>query len=835
MPPTTAPTAPDGNVLRQRLAALRRRIHRTAVLRGVSWLVLATAAVAVAACLLDALWPLDSLARAAVLVAWLVGAGLLFWRFLYRPLSQRSDDLSLALRVEQRFPVLNDALASTVQFLDAPVGDGGDSAALRREAVKRTLARAKGFDFNRVVDARGLRRTAAAAALAGAAAVTLLLLFPKPALSALGRLLNPFNNRSLPPASELVLEPEPPADRVGKGEAYEINGHVAGALPPGAKAKVIVRVDGYSTREYATDVTPDGTAADGRPRAKLSFRLDKVESSFYFRVRYNDAEKGEYKVKVLPPPVLANLGKSASPQLQLFYPRYTGLPSPQEQTPGLGDVDAVLGTSVVLRAAADRPLRAAWVDYPAIPQAAAPVLGVAGALASAPLARIRADAELEDGRTSFTVRFRPGQSGVYSLHFEDDTGLGATRLFGLAVRDDPAPVVQLDRPSKARDVLSVLPTAVLPLQATAEDPLYGLRSVYLEYHLQADGSPRQRLVLHDPATVAAEVLAPFAGPAVKAVAPPLRPTRLEFRTTLAAASLRRPDGSTPREGDVFLLRAAADDWDDVSPSKEPGRSPEVEIRIVGRNELDIAVAQDEGDLQKELARLREKELQALQHAEDAEGKLKEVEKIQPKESDQSDEAKKRREEVEKLQKEVGDALVQAQQLQREIEDGVSDPKSGRGAVAQAPGGAEGERRAAQHAVARPHGAGGAGVGPDRRQRAAANRPEADGGDEGGGAARPEEQGGAAGVAAGADARSGAARRRRRSRRPSAPTAGRRPPRTPPRRSANGWRRSRTASGRRLCAKRRNDSARTPTRTGRPPHRARTWPRRRKCRARSPGP
>ena len=172
------------------------------------------------------------------------------------------------------------------------------------------------------------------------------------------------------------------------------------------------------------------------------------------------------------------------------------------------------------------------------------------------------------------------------------------------------------------------------------------------------------------------MLAPLTGPAVQAVAPPLRPTRLEFRRTLAVASLRRPDGSTPREGDVFLLRATADDWDDVSPAKEPGRSTEIEIRIVGRNDLDLAVTQDEGDLQKELARLRKKELQALQKAEDAEGKLKEVEKIQPKEADQSDEAKKRREEVEKLQKEVGDDLVQAQQLQREIEEGVSDPKNG---------------------------------------------------------------------------------------------------------------------------------------------------------------
>ena len=92
-------------------------------------------------------------------------------------------------------------------------------------------------------------------------------------------------------------------------------------------------------------------------------------------------------------------------------------------------------------------------------------------------------------------------SGVYVLHFEDETGLGNNRLFDLRLRDDPAPTVALDRPSKTRDVLNVLPTAELPLQLTAEDPLYGLRSVFLEYRPAAD-KPAQRLVLHDAAAAA---------------------------------------------------------------------------------------------------------------------------------------------------------------------------------------------------------------------------------------------------------------------------------------------------------------------------------------------
>ena len=392
---------------------------------------------------------------------------------------------------------------------------------------------------------------------------------------------------------------------MGKDEAYEIHARVRGVLPPSAKARIIVRIDGYPTREYPTDVTPDGDKG-----ATLSFRLEKVQHDFHFHVSYNDTASNEYAVRVLPPPELARLGDAPSPQLQLSYPRYTGLPSSRVQTPGVGDVDVVLGTSIVLRAAADRPLAAAWVEYPTSPHTPAAALGFAGAAATA---RVRADADLDAGRTSFTIRFQPREpveSGLYVLHLKDDSGLGAAKPFGLAVHNDPKPnVVRLDRPSKTHDVLSVLPTAVLPLRLTAKDELLqlknddrvsGLRSVYLEYQFQADGSATQRMTLHDPAEAAADVLAPLAGPAVQAFAPPLRPTRLEFDRTLAVASLRRPDGFSPREGDAILLQACADDWDDVTPGKGPGRSEQVEIRVVGPNELDVALSQEEADVQQKL-------------------------------------------------------------------------------------------------------------------------------------------------------------------------------------------------------------------------------------------
>jgi hypothetical protein len=675
MPSTPAARpAPEGGALRQRLAALRRRMRRTAILRGVSWLLLSTAVLAVAACCLDSFVPLPSLARAAILVAWLVGSGLLGWFFLARPLSQRFDDLSLALRIEQRFPALNDALASTVQFLEAPLVEG-DSASLRREAVKRALGRAEGCDFNRVVDARGLRSAVALAAVASVGALVLLAVFPGASFSALGRLVNPFNNRDLPPQTVLVMET--PRDRIGRNESFEIRGHVHGVVP--AKAFVSVRIDGFPSTEYSTDIT-----SDGEKTGALALRLEpgKVQRSFHFQVRANDAVSKEYEVKVLPPPVL----KAPSPQLQLYYPSYTGLPSPQSQTPGVGNIDAVAGTAVVLRATADRKLSAAWVEYQPEPKTLT-VTACLNAFGASHLCSLltlsaagnavwgRADAVMDEDHVSFTIRFTPCVSGVYMLHFEDETGLANNRLYDLRLHDDPLPTVQLDRPSKTRDVLNVLPTAELPLELTVEDPLFGLHSVFLEYRTQPEQAP-QRLLLYDPESAVEGVLAPLTGPAIRAVSPPLRPTLLKFLRTLPLASLRRSDGASLREGDVVLLQACADDWDDLSPFREPGRSHVVEIRVIDRNEFDLTLNQEQADVQQKLLRLREKERQALAHAEEAERRLKRVEKIQPKEADPSEEAKKQRAEVEKLQKEIDDELHQAQQLQKEIQEGVGDRKEG---------------------------------------------------------------------------------------------------------------------------------------------------------------
>ncbi len=679
---------PEASHLRGRLAALRRRLFLVSSVRGVSWLLTVVVLGAALGGALDWRFHLPAFVRAVILVATLAAGAYLALRYLLRPLAVRTDDLSLALRVEERYPSLNDALASTVQFLNEPeTPSAGVSASLRQEALRRARDQINACDFNRIVDTRGLSLAGLSMALSGVAAVLLVLFFPALAATALVRLANPFGAQDWPAQTRLQSLAAGPLDapvaliadetgtataeastlRVGRGQPFLVRGKLArgnrenGVVPK--RAVVQVRTEGGAAAEHSCEVVGDDKNA-----GHFETRLDTANypRGFRFRVVANDAVSAEYEVLVQQPPILLPLDGKPSPQLTLDYPAYTGLPSPQVLPPGLGDVEAVAGTAVTLRARADRPLRRAWVEYQ-------PDLKVANLVAClAPLGSTHAGgvlastsasltafnpvpAELDGDRTRFTVRFLPALNGLYVLHFEDDTRLRNSRPFALRLRADPAPTVQLDRPSPSRDVLTVLPDADLPIQVTTDDTIYAVRTVFLTYRTKRT-DPARYLVLYDHLAAPRRQLVPLTGPAFLAgPTPRLRPTHLECRQRLALATLRHLDGSPLQEGDVILLQAGADDFDDVTVHKQPGLSAEVEIRVIGRNALDVLLNQEQTRIQQELLRQREKERDAQGKVLDAANRLKKGEKLNAEDRTQ---------------------LLQAEQLQQQIRERVGNEKEG---------------------------------------------------------------------------------------------------------------------------------------------------------------
>ena len=151
------------------------------------------------------------------------------------------------------------------------------------------------------------------------------------------------------------------------------------------------------------------------------------------------------------------------------------------------------------------------------------------------------------------VAFLPRLRGNYALRFEDETGLSNTRVFDLRLLVDPAPGVNLERPSRSHDSLEVLPGADIPVHVLAEDAAFAVRSAYLAVRCKnsaGDAEPEQQWPLYDHEAVASAVpplLAAFAAAPVPAPQPPLRPRpqRLQVRQFLSLQQVRHADRRNP--------------------------------------------------------------------------------------------------------------------------------------------------------------------------------------------------------------------------------------------------------------------------------------------------
>lgn len=646
------------NPLQTRLAALRRRLRLVITFRGLCWAFSLLVLTMVVGGLLDWRVHLPSLVRAFLLVGTLCGTVYVAYRYLIRPLMAPADDLSLALQVESRYPILNDALASAVQFMTEPSdSDRSGSPEMRKLAVNRALDKARRCDFNPVVDTRGVGLAGLSVTAAGALALAVCMAWPQLAWTGLRRLASPFGGHEWPKQTHLDVASK---TRIARGEAFAIRGTVKGFIPE--RATVEYRFEGAPALEQAYEVTHADPAT-----GSLLARLDpaRVQRNFRYQVRANDASSEWIDVVVLPPPQLTQLNGQPSPQVEVSFPGYTDLPA-QKLPDGATSLEVAAGAHIRLRAAVDRPVVKAWLEYPQDqlePVAAAaslvnitvPNLNGVLQLSAAPQGVWkRIPARLNADGTVLALDFIARISGTFALGFEDEIGLGNTRLIELRTVLDPPPVVNLERPSRTHDTLDILPDAEITLQVLADDSLYALRSVYLEYRVRRSDqalSDPVRMPLFDHEVLGRSLpslLTPLA-----TMGPPhrLRPQRLDMGRRWSLKELKL------QEGDALLIQAGADDFDDVTVLKKPGLSNEVELRVVGRSALESILNDAQAQIQQELLRLQKQQQEA-------------IDKVIPAET------QARTNPREPLRQDQLDQLLQAEQLQQQIRARVGNQQEG---------------------------------------------------------------------------------------------------------------------------------------------------------------
>jgi hypothetical protein len=676
------------NPLQSRLAALRARLMVVVTVRGVCLAAAVLLGCLCAAVLFDCClhWWRDadtwSLLRAAFLVGTLSGTGIVLYWALLRPLSARTDDLSLALRVEEQYPILNDALASTVQFLEQQQqGKSAVSPSMQREAVQRALRLAQGCDFHKAINSRGL--TWSVVLLMFTVLMTLGVFIglgkenPAQAKMALVRLVDPFGDHPWYSTAALTqLQVHYP-----RYLAYEqpliITGEVRGKERSADKPKVTV--------EFESSLINTRTADVAKETGKFSFniKLENPPPELRFRVRAGDAvspkEPGNWHVVTLrQPPQLVALGGKASPQITLQRPRYADLPEHVELQAGTGNIDVLAGTVVTLKAATDRPIERVWVEFQPEATGTNEALAFASIGPRHPLDTLittglaygvwgKVPGKIEKTGTEFTVRFLPWLTGAYVLTIQDKDGLAKSYRFDQIVETDPIPVVDFLRPSTSQ---SVLANADVTLEILARDEKFALRSVWLEYRRKdkhgewIDAEPKKLFFYdHERVGLALPVLLNSLASAPLLVPP--EPMRL--RPKMLLITKRWSLKGLAVEGETVVIQACADDFCNVIAFRQPGRSIELELKVVGKAALAGVIGEAESKIQKELLRLRDMQEQAIKKVIAAEQQWRATGSLRPEDVVELAEAEQLQKEIEArigMKKDEGlrDEIAQLEQM-----------------------------------------------------------------------------------------------------------------------------------------------------------------------------
>ncbi|MHC4180599.1 MAG: hypothetical protein ACYSWU_24130, partial [Planctomycetota bacterium] len=386
------------------------------------------------------------------------------YRYLYLPFLARLSEVDLALRLQRRFPALEDRLVSSVEFMkqseDDPVAG---SPALRRAVIAQTTAETERLDFSGVLDPRRPLLAAVLAASICLVAAILLALDcwshagrPRASLIAVARLAYPFG---VPWPQKTHLEVRPLVSRAAKGQPVEIR--VVDSR--GAKLPRTVRIH-YRLQG------PDGTV--NSETRKMSHLDDAVVAvyqpagPFSYRAEGGDDNSMPWHpVEVVEPPGLE------SSRVTLTPPAYTGWPS---ETVDGKLIRALVGTRVQISAGATRPLKSAVL-----------CLEDGRRIDGGPTGQQRRTVAAEFEIENVTEETPPGSIRFELVDREDLTGQVAWEI--VAVPDQP-PTASIQWPS---ETVFATPGAVVPLQVVAKDDLaiYQLVLVFRPSNRPEKGQP----------------------------------------------------------------------------------------------------------------------------------------------------------------------------------------------------------------------------------------------------------------------------------------------------------------------------------------------------------
>jgi hypothetical protein len=393
--------------------------------------------------------------RLAFLAVFLVGAGMFAAREIAPLFIYRISPVYAAHTIERAKPTLKNSL---VNFLLLRSNRAAVPEVVLGAVEEQAASGLSHTPIEHVVDRTRLVQIGYVLLAMVAAFSLYYLASPKSPLQTLSRVVLPWADLQ-PPSRVKIDEIEPGTTTKFRGEPVTIAASVEGLdddepvmlyFTTADQQAVDQPVRMYSKEGYRfSAVLPPDASPAGNPG---------LQQDIEYRIEAGDAVSRTYRLSVIQAPNIV------VERLDYAYPEYTRLAG--ETIERTGDVKAVEGTEVTIRALANQPIKSAWLE-----------LG-GGAQNTQ---RMIVDSQHATG--TITLALNEQRNGPrysqYVVRFVTPDGHENPEpiRYRIEVTPDPAPEVQLLRPDKVE--MHVPLDVPVQFELNASDPLYGLADVKL--------------------------------------------------------------------------------------------------------------------------------------------------------------------------------------------------------------------------------------------------------------------------------------------------------------------------------------------------------------------
>jgi plastocyanin len=405
--------------------------------------------------------PLGTGGRFALLMTLLAATGWYVWSVLVPLVRNSINPAYAALTIEHSAPTLKNSL---INFLMLRSQRGGVHDVVYEAVEQRAANDLKAVPLDSVIDYGHLIKVGYVLAAMFALSAAYKILSPKDPLQTMARVAAPWADIARP--SRVQIESVTPGDaEMFFGDGVPVVASLRGVRTNDRVALVFSTSDGQTVNK-AIELVPDDSGL--RFTGHLPGEGQGLQQDVTYRLEAGDAISRDYRLTVVSAPTIV------VEHVDYEFPRYTQ--KPREARERVGDLRALEGTRVTLRAKANQTIHSAYVEFDPV------TTPTPGAL---PGERVAMQVNGDEATGSFVLELTPDRGaskhGSYQITFMTASGHAGQHPahHSIEVIRDLSPEVEILAPEQP--TVEVPENGAAQIEVRAVDPDFALSRVGLKF------------------------------------------------------------------------------------------------------------------------------------------------------------------------------------------------------------------------------------------------------------------------------------------------------------------------------------------------------------------